>query len=121
MGDIEIRFDVAIFYADNFNQLLNEKHYNDLEYSQITNNLFKFICDKRSFYYNEKNNKIEFIDTIFDYICKSFSLYYQNLIKDNKQYANHKKSVHNNELLYYQNQIKKIIIKQFLIHLDIFI
>lgn len=103
--ETEIRFDVAIFDADNFNELLNEKHYNDLEYSQITNNLFKFTCDKRSFYYNEKNNKIEFIDNIFDYISKSFN--FQNLIKDNKQYTKHERSINNNELLYYQNQIKK--------------
>ena len=78
-GDTEIRFDISIFNADNFDELLEKKHYDDdLECSKITDNLFKFISQKGSFYYNENYNKIEYIDNIFNYISKPFSLIYQN-------------------------------------------
>ena len=77
-GDTEIRFDISIFSADNLNELLEENHYDDLECCKITDNLFKFVSQNRAFYFNEKNNKIEYIDNIFNYISKPFSLIYQN-------------------------------------------
>lgn len=80
-GDAEIRFDISIFNADNFNELLDESHESDLGYCKITDNLFKFISQKGSFYYNEKDNKIEYIDNIFNYINKAFSLTYPEQIK----------------------------------------
>ena len=86
-GDTEIRFDISIFNADNFDELLEKKHYDDdLECSKITDNLFKFISQKGSFYYNENENKIEYIDNIFNYISKPFSLIYQNKKKKKKKY-----------------------------------
>ena len=82
-GDTEIRFDISIFNADNLNELLEENHYDDLECCKITDNLFKFVSQNRAFYFNEKNNKIEYIDNIFNYISKPFSLIYQNKKKKN--------------------------------------
>ena len=85
-GDTEIRFDISIFNADNFNELLEKEYYDDdLECCKITDNLFKFVSQKGSFYYNEKDNKIEYIDNIFNYISKPFSLTYQNKIKKKKK------------------------------------
>ena len=81
-GDREIEFDISIFYADNLNELLDEKHYEDLEYIKITDNLFKFVLNERSFYYNEKDNKIEYIDDIFNYIGKCFSCKEKNQLKE---------------------------------------
>ena len=83
-GDAEIRFDISIFNADNFNELLDESHESDLGYCKITDNLFKFISQKGSFYYNEKDNKIEYIDNIFNYINKAYSLTYPEQIKKKK-------------------------------------
>jgi hypothetical protein len=85
-GDTEIRFDISIFNADNLNELLEENHYDDLECCKITDNLFKFVSQNRAFYFNENNNKIEYIDNIFNYISKPFSLIYQNKKKKKKKY-----------------------------------
>ena len=86
-GDTEIRFDTSIFIADNFNKLLDEEdNCNDLEYYKITDNLFKYVSQKGSFYYNEKDNKIEYIDDIFNYINKAFSLTYQKQKRDKTRY-----------------------------------
>lgn len=86
-GDTEIRFDTSIFNADNFNKLLDEEdNCNDLEYYKITDNLFKYVSQKGSFYYNEKDNKIEYIDDIFNYINKAFSLTYQKQKRDKTRY-----------------------------------
>ena len=87
-GDTEIRFDTSIFNADNFNKLLDEEdNCNDLEYYKITDNLFKYVSQKGSFYYNEKDNKIEYIDDIFNYINKAFSLTYQKQKRDKTRYS----------------------------------
>ena len=82
-GDTEIRFDISIFNADNLNEILEENHYDDLDCCKITDNLFKFVSQNRAFYFNENNNKIEYIDNIFNYISKPFSLIYQNKKKKN--------------------------------------
>lgn len=85
-GDTEIRFDISIFNADNLNELLDENHEEDLEYCKITDNLFKFVSQKSSFYYNEKDNKIEYIDNLFNYINKAFGLTYQKQKEKKKKY-----------------------------------
>ena len=86
-GDTEIRFDISIFNADNLNELLEENyHDDDLECCKITDNLFKLVSQNRAFYYNEKNNKIEYITNIFDYLSKPFSLTHQNEKKKKKKY-----------------------------------
>ena len=103
-GDTEIRFDISIFNADNLNELLEENHYDDLECCKITDNLFKFVSQNRAFYFNEKNNKIEYIDNIFNYISKPFSLIYQNekkkyLLSEDDESNGEKKIIKNINIL----------------------
>ena len=83
----EIRFDISIFNADNFNELLEENYNDYLECCKISDNLFKFVYQKGSFYYNEKDNKIEYIDNIFNYIRKPFGQTCQNKNKKKNLYS----------------------------------
>ena len=122
MGYTEIMFDISIFNADNLNELLDERYYDDLEYLKITNNLLKFIWRENSFYYNEKDNKIEYIDNIFNYINKIFRVYYYNQLKEKKLYQLNENNKLKKELLYYENQlreIKEIIVKKQILHISI--
>lgn len=86
-GENEIRFDISIFNADNFNELLEENYNDYLECCKISDNLFKFVYQKGSFYYNEKDNKIEYIDNIFNYISKPFGQTCQNKNKKKNLYS----------------------------------
>ena len=78
----EINFDFTIYNNDNnLNELYEKVNiYEDLSYFKITDNLFKFMHKNSSFYYNEKDNKMEEID-IYNCLSKSFLLYYKDQIE----------------------------------------
>jgi len=112
-GDTEIRFDISIFNTENLNELLEENNYDDLECCEITDNLFKFTSLNGAFYYNEKDNKIEYMNNIFNYINENCRLTNQNKKKKKNKYLlsededyelyNDKKGKKNNQKYKYFN------------------
>ena len=65
---------INIYNADNLKGILKEKYPRHLNCWKIADNLFKLKEREFLFYYNEKENKIEFINNIFNYL---------NNVKDN--------------------------------------
>ena len=71
----EVNSTINIYNVDDLKEILDEKHSKYLDYLKIGDNLFKFKEKEIIFFYNEKNNKIEYINNIFNYL---------NNITDNK-------------------------------------
>ena len=74
-GTTEVESVINIYNADDLKEILDEKHAKYLDYLKIGDNLFKFKEKEIMFFYNEKDNKIEYIHNIFNYL---------NNITDNK-------------------------------------
>ena len=90
-GETIIDFDRAVFNSNDLNKLLfEENQYEDLSCMKIADNLFIYIDRDDSFYFNEKENKIYYIDNIFNRIIKSFNLYYPN---NEKSYLHESKKI----------------------------
>ena len=72
----DIEYTISIYNSDNLKEIFNKKYEEDLRYVKINDNLFKkYYDDFKIFYYNEKNNRIYFIDNITDIIYKQFNIF----------------------------------------------
>ena len=125
-GETDIEFEYTIYNNnDNLNELLEKKvHDEDISYFKITDNLFKYINKDSSFYYNEKDNKIEEID-IYNCLSKSFTLFYEDKIKlyKEKGYNTFGKSnpyIELNEFKEYDKNIRRDKIKYFYLNDNMF-
>ena len=64
----EVSSRINIYKADDLKLILDERHPKYLNYVKIGDNLFKFKEKEILFFYNEKENKIEYINNIFNYL-----------------------------------------------------
>lgn len=81
-GETEVSSRINIYITDDLKEILDEKLEDYLDYLKIGDNFFKFKEKEIFFFYNEKDNKIEYINNVFNYL---------NNIKDdklNKEYEN---------------------------------
>ena len=70
------QYTISIYNSDNLKEIFNKKYEKDLRYIKISDNLFKKCYDDlKIFYYNEKNNRIYFIDNITNIIYKQFNIF----------------------------------------------
>ena len=79
-GLTEVESTINIYRVDDLKEILDEQHLKYLDFLKIGDNLFKFKRKEIFFFYNEKENKIEYINNILNYL---------NNVKDeklNKQY-----------------------------------
>ena len=60
----EVSSRINIYKADDLKLILDERHQKYLNYVKIGDNLFKFKEKEILFFYNEKENKIEYINNI---------------------------------------------------------
>jgi hypothetical protein len=74
-GTTEVSSEINIYNVDDLREILDEKLTKYLDYLKIGDNLFKFKEKEIFFFYNEEDNKIEYINNIFNYL---------NNITDNK-------------------------------------
>ena len=87
-GQTEVSSTINIYKVDALKEILDEKHEKYLDYLKIGDNLFKFKEKEIIFFYNEKDNKIEYINNIFNYL---------NNITDNKLNKNYEEVFHEME------------------------
>ena len=74
------RYSISVYYSENLKEIFNEKYEEDLRYVKINDNLFKKCCDDyKIFYYDEKNNRINFIDNITNIIYKQFNIVHKKI------------------------------------------
>ena len=67
-GQTEVSSSINIYKADDLKEILDERHQNYLDYLKIGDNLFKFKEKDIFFFYNEKENKIEYINNLPNYL-----------------------------------------------------
>ena len=89
---------ITIFKADDFELKLEESHQKYLNYMKIGDNLFKFKEKEILFFYNEKENKIEYINNIFNYL---------NNITDDQLNKKYKDKFKEGEIYYLHYGIEK--------------
>jgi len=71
----DIQYTISIYNSDNLKEIFNKNYEEDLRYVKINDNLFKKCYDDlKIFYYNEKNNRIHFINNITNIIYKQFNI-----------------------------------------------
>ena len=77
------QYNISVYDTENLKQLFNEKYEEDLRYVKISDNFFKKCRDDyKVFYYDEKNNKIIFIDSITNIIYKQFNIEHKSSTND---------------------------------------
>jgi hypothetical protein len=125
-GQTDIEFEYSIYNNnDNLNELLEKKVFDeDISYFKITDNLFKYINKDRSFYYNEKDNKIEEID-IYNCLIKSLTLFYEDQIESYKEkgyktFGKRNPDIELKEFKEYDKNIKRDKIKYFYLNDNMF-
>lgn len=64
----EIKSEINIYNVDDLKEILDKEYEYYLDYFKIGDNLFKFKKTKSFFFYNEKDNKIEYFNNIFNYL-----------------------------------------------------
>ena len=80
------QYSISVYNSENLKELFNEKYEEDLRCVKISDNLFKKCRDDyKIFYYDEKNNRINFIDNITDIIYKQFN-FVPKKIEDGRLY-----------------------------------
>ena len=73
------QYNISVYDSENLKQLFNEKYEEDLRYVKISDNFFKKCRDDyKVFYYDDKNNKIIFIDSITNIIYKQFKIVHKS-------------------------------------------
>ena len=73
------QYNISVYDTENLKQLFNEKYEEDLRYVKISDNFFKKCRDDyKVFYYDDKNNKIIFIDSITNIIYKQFNIVHKS-------------------------------------------
>ena len=71
----DIQYTISIYNSDNLKEIFNKNYEEDLRYVKINDNLFKKCYDDlKIFYYNEKTNRIYFINNITNIIYKQFNI-----------------------------------------------
>ena len=71
----DIKYTISIYNSDNLKEIFNKNYEEDLRYVKINDNLFKKCYDDlKIFYYNEKTNRIYFINNITNIIYKQFNI-----------------------------------------------
>lgn len=74
------KYDISVYNSENLKEIFNEKYEEDLRYVKINDNLFKKCRDDyKIFYYDEKNNRINFIDNITNIIYKQFNIVHKKI------------------------------------------
>ena len=64
----DLKSEINIYNVDDLKEILDKEYDEYLDYFKIGDNLFKFKDTKRFFFYNEKDNKIEYFNNIFNYL-----------------------------------------------------
>ena len=73
------QYSISVYDSENLKELFKEKYEEDLRYVKISDSFFKKIRDDyKIFYYDEKNNRINFIDNISNIIYKQFNVTYED-------------------------------------------
>ena len=84
---------ITIYKADDFELKLDQRHQKYLNYMKIGDNLFKFKEKEILFFYNEKENKIEYINNIFNYLNNitddQLNKKYEDKFKEGERYYLH--------------------------------
>ena len=74
------KYNISVYDSENLKQLFKEEYEEDLRYVKINDNYFKKCRDDyKMFYYDEKSNKIIFMDNITNIIYKKFNVVYKNI------------------------------------------
>ena len=74
------KYNISVYNSENLKQLFKEEYEEDLRYVKINDNYFKKCRDDyKIFYYDEKSNKIIFMDNITNIIYKKFNVVYKNI------------------------------------------
>ena len=74
------KYNISVFNSENLKEIFNEKYEEDLRYVKISDNLFKKCRDDyKIFYYDEKNNRINFVDNISNIIYKQFNITHEKV------------------------------------------
>ena len=74
------KYNISVYDSENLKQLFKEEYEEDLRYVKINDNYFKKCRDDyKIFYYDEKSNKIIFMDNITNIIYKKFNVVYKNI------------------------------------------
>ena len=74
------RYSISVYDSENLKEIFNEKYEEDLRYIKISDNYFKKCRDDyKIFYYDEKNNRINFIDNITNIIYKQFNIVHKKI------------------------------------------
>ena len=74
------KYNISVYDSENLKQLFKEEYQEDLRYVKINDNYFKKCRDDyKIFYYDEKSNKIIFMDNITNIIYKKFNVVYKNI------------------------------------------
>ena len=74
------KYNISVYDSENLKQLFKEEYEEDLRYVKINDNYFKKCRDDyKIFYYDEKSNKIIFMDIITNIIYKKFNVVYKNI------------------------------------------
>ena len=80
------KYEISVYDSENLKEIFKENYEEDLRYVKINDNLFKKCRDDyKIFYYDEKNNRINFIDNITDIIYKQFN-FVPKKIEDGRLY-----------------------------------
>ena len=75
MGPKDEEYNIAIYNSDNLEEIFTKDYDVDLRYVKITDIYFKKCYDDLSiFYYNEKENSINFINNITNIIYKHYNI-----------------------------------------------
>ena len=81
------QYSISVYNSENLKELFNEKYEEDLRCVKISDNLFKKCRDDyKIFYYDEKNNRINFIDNISNIIYKQFNIIHEKVDDDGRIY-----------------------------------
>ena len=81
------QYSISVYNSENLKELFNEKYEEDLRCVKISDNLFKKCRDDyKIFYYDEKNNRINFIDNISNIIYKQFNIIHEKVDDDRRIY-----------------------------------
>ena len=73
------KYNITIFNSEDLKEILNEDYSVDLRYIKITDKLFKKCYDDLCiFYYNNKENKINFIKRSYNRLYKYFNIKTEN-------------------------------------------
>ena len=108
-------YNISIYNSDNLKEIFNKDYYVDLRYVKITDIYFKKCYDDLSiFYYNEKENTINYINNITEKIYKYFNIEKSN---DEEEY---KKGIYNEKYFNLKDNVFCLFNGCFIFIIDLF-